>query len=113
MAVAISILSNYYMSQIDRTNIGAYENVQRYIELVELYRVMQKQVKQDGPSVEIQNGQQSYIKSHPLISDMKNINAQLINLKKDIEKHIEQYKKELEAEQKSNKKVQRKGLLEA
>ena len=44
---------------------------------------------------------------------MKNINAQLINLKKDIEKHIEVYKKELEAEQKSNKKVQRKGLLEA
>src|SRR5699024_242198 len=113
MAVAIGRLSNYYMSQIDRTNISAYENVQRYIELVELYRTMQKQVKQDGPSVEIVNGQQSYIKSHPLISDMKNINAQLINLKKDIEKHIEQYKKELEAEQKSNKKVQRKGLLEA
>ena len=113
MAVAIGRLSNYYMSQIDRTNISAYENVQRYIELVELYRAMQKQVKQDGPSVEIKNGQQSYTKSHPLISDMKNINAQLINLKKDIEKHIEVYKKELEAEQKSNKKVQRKGLLEA
>ena len=55
MAVAISRLSNYYMSQIDRTNIGAYENVQRYIELVELYRTMQKQVKQDGPSVEIRS----------------------------------------------------------
>lgn len=112
MAIAINKLSDYYMSRIDQGNLSVLENVQRYIELVQLYRSMQKQVKKDGPSVPINNGNQSYIKSHPLISDMKNINAQLINLKKDIDKHVSEHQKEIENRRKESEKHRKKGLLE-
>ena len=100
------------MSRIDQGNLSVLENVQRYIELVQLYRSMQKQVKKDGPSIQIDNGNQSYIKSHPLISDMKNINAQLINLKKDIDKHVAEHQKEIENRRKESEKHRKKGLLE-
>lgn len=101
MAIAINRLRKYYMERINQDDYSTVENVQRYIDLVELYRSMQKSIKEDGARIEIENGSQSFIKSHPLISDMKNINAQLINLKKDIDKAVKEYELKLIEEEKS------------
>lgn len=96
MVVAINKMKTYYLSKINTDDITVVEMVDRYLEMLEVYRQAQKQVKKDGPSIEIINASQSYIKSHPLISDMKNLNAQLLNLKRDIDKHIVEYTKQLQ-----------------
>lgn len=101
MAIAVSRLKRYYMERVDQNDYSTVENIQRYIDLIELYRSMQKSIKSDGARIEVENGSQSFIKSHPLISDMKNINAQLINLKKDIDKAVREYELKLIEEEKS------------
>lgn len=93
MAVAIKVLNKYFMDRINRKDIGAYEVVQRYISLLQMYRRMEKQLYEDGLVVTIKNGSQSFKKAHPLINDMKNINAQLINLKKEIDRHVKEYER--------------------
>lgn len=98
MAIAVNRVSNYLMSKIDEDDFSAVEIVQRYVGLMSLYRTMQAQVKKDGPTIEVENGQQSYTKAHPLINDIKNINAQLLNIKKDIDRYMKEYQEKLRLE---------------
>lgn len=95
MAVAVDKVSKYLLSKIDQDDHSAVEIIQRYVDLLNLFRKMQAQVRKDGPSVEIKNGEQSYVKAHPLISDMKNINAQLLNIKKEIDRYMKEYELKL------------------
>ncbi len=81
------------MSRINQDDITVVEMVDRYLTLLKVFRDAEKAVMKNGAQVEVKNGGQEYTKSNPLISDMKNINAQLINLKKDIDKHIVEFER--------------------
>lgn len=98
MAVAVKRVSTYLLSKIDQEDLSALEIVQRYISMLSLYRTMQAKLKDDGPTVTIKNGEQSYTKSHPLINDIKNINAQLLNIKKEIDRYMKEYEMKLRME---------------
>ena len=93
MAVSITKLKSYFMSRINQDDVTVVEMVDRYLTLLKVFRDAEKAVMKSGTQVEVKNGAQEYTKSNPLISDMKNINAQLINLKKDIDKHIAEFEK--------------------
>lgn len=84
-------VERYLLSKIDKDDHGAVEVVNRYMDLMKMFRRMQKHIYDDGPTVEVKNGEQSYVKAHPLINDMKNINAQMLNLKKDIDRYMKEY----------------------
>lgn len=101
MAIEIDKLKAYFIERVNPDDVSAVENVDRYIKLIEFYREMSETIDEDGVRTVVDNGNQSYIKSHPLISDMKNINAQLINLKKDIDKSIKEYEIKLAEEEKA------------
>ena len=106
MAVPMTKLKKYLMERINNEDITAVEMVERYLDIMKVFREAQKSVAKEGAQIIVKNGNQGYIKSHPLISDMKNLNAQLLNLKKDIDKHI------LEHERSKPKEVVKKeGLL--
>lgn len=90
------------MSKIDEDDFSAVEIVQRYIDLIGLYRTMNAQLKKDGPTIVIENGEQRYTKAHPLINDIKNINAQLLNIKKDIDRYMKEYQEKLRLEELKN-----------
>jgi hypothetical protein len=90
-------LAQYLNDKIDTDNALMVEAVERYVNLLKLFNDMQEVIDDEGPSVVVQTTTGSTVKSHPLISDMKNINAQLINLKKDIDKHILEHAEELKA----------------
>ncbi|SFK95087.1 P27 family phage terminase small subunit [Salinicoccus halodurans] len=98
MAIAMAKVERYLISKIDNDDHSAIEVVDRYIDLMRMFRRMQKQIYDDGPTVEIQNGEQNYVKAHPLINDMKNINAQMLNLKKDIDRYMKEYQEKLRME---------------
>ena len=91
MAIAIKHVREYYMDRIDDKNFSVVENVHRYIDLIQMFRGMQKVLRDEGPTVVIKNGKQEFTKAHPLINDIKNINAQLINLKKELDRHVKEY----------------------
>ena len=93
MAIAMKYIKEYYMERIDENNFSVVENVHRYLDLIKMFRLMQKQLNKEGPTVTIKNGKQEFTKAHPLINDLKNINAQLINLKKEIDRHVKEYER--------------------
>lgn len=93
MAIAMKHVRDYYMDRIDTENFSVVENVHRYIDLIQMFRGMQKVLKSEGPTIVIKNGKQEFTKAHPLINDLKNINAQLINLKKELDRHVKEYER--------------------
>lgn len=93
MAIAMKYVREYYMDRIDVNNFSVVENVHRYLDLIQMFRGMQKVLKKEGPTVVVENGKQKFTKAHPLINDMKNINAQLINLKKELDRHVKEYER--------------------
>jgi len=70
------------MSRIDVSNPVEVEKVGRYIKHVEMFRRMERTVKEEGVSVTTENGSQKFIKSHPLLNDMNRVNSSLLSIEK-------------------------------
>lgn len=75
-------IRDYLMSKIDTTNPVEVEKVGRYIKHVEIFRRMERKIKEEGVSVTTRNGSQSFIKSHPLLNEMNRINSSLLSIEK-------------------------------
>lgn len=82
MAIAIKKIKDELMSRVDEEDAMQVEKVERYIGLVELLRRLQKVVKDEGVTSETINGQQSFTKSHPAITEIAKVNSQLLSLEK-------------------------------
>lgn len=87
-------IHSYLITKVDNNDDMALEMVNRYVKLLKSFYNMEKILEEDGLAIDDGRGG---VKSHPLNSDMKNVNAQLINLKKDIDKHINEYAEYLES----------------
>lgn len=70
------------MGKIDTSNLKEVEKVGRYCDLVEIAQQCRAKVKEEGPSIVIENGSQRFVKSHPSMNDITKINAQIIALEK-------------------------------
>ncbi|WP_243721427.1 P27 family phage terminase small subunit [Macrococcus bovicus] len=84
MTVAISRLREQLEEHIDIDDYQQVEKVERYIELVKMFRKIKAQVNKDGPVVKTVNGSQTFTKSHPLLADMTRINTSLLAIEKTI-----------------------------
>ena len=70
------------MEKIDASNPVEVEKVGRYIKNIDMYRRMERTVKKEGTSIVIKNGSQTFIKSHPLLSEMNKVNASIMSIEK-------------------------------
>jgi len=70
------------MSRIDNTDPVEVEKVGRYLKHIEMYRRMEKTVREEGVSVTTVNGSQEFVKSHPLLNEMNRVNASLLSIEK-------------------------------
>ena len=43
---------------------------------------MERTVKKEGVSVNIKNGSQSFVKSHPLLNEMSKVNTSIMNIER-------------------------------
>ncbi|GGA99706.1 terminase [Macrococcus hajekii] len=109
MTIPVTTLRKHIMGCINNDDLLAVEMVDRYLDLLTLYRRMRRKIDQEGISTKVENGEQKYVKSHPHIADVKNINAQMVSLKRDIDKHIEEYATQQE---RMNKNRPKGGLLD-
>lgn len=79
-----ALVKKYLMEQIDTDNPVQVEKVERYCTLANVYYSLEKNVNSKNILTEIKNGSQKYIKTNPAVSEMAKINAQMINLSKDM-----------------------------
>jgi len=90
--VKINSIRDYLMSRVDTSNPVETEKVGRYLKHIEMYRRMERTVKEEGVSVTTENGSQSFVKSHPLLNEMNKVNSSIMNIEKtfnliDLEKN--------------------------
>lgn len=79
-----ALVKEYLMEQIDTDNPVQVEKVERYCTLANVYYSLEKKVDSKNILTEIKNGSQQYIKTNPAVSEMAKVNAQMINLSKDM-----------------------------
>ena len=72
------------MGQIDNSNPVQVEKVERYCTLANVYYSLEKAVNSKNILTTIKNGSQKFVKTNPAVSEMAKINAQMINLSKDM-----------------------------
>lgn len=70
------------MSTIDTSSPVEVEKVGRYLKHLEMYRRMERTIKKEGVSITVENGSQSYVKSHPLLGEMKKTNDSIMNIER-------------------------------
>ena len=70
------------MSRIDGTDPVEVEKVGRYLKHIEVYRRIERTIKKEGVSVITDNHGQTFVKSHPLLNEMKKVNDSLLSIEK-------------------------------
>jgi hypothetical protein len=82
MVVSVTKLRKQLMERIDTEDLIQVEKVERYINLVESFRRINKIIEDEGESVVTENGSQRFTKAHPLIGERNKVNASLLNTEK-------------------------------
>ncbi|HIW32441.1 MAG TPA: P27 family phage terminase small subunit [Candidatus Paenibacillus intestinavium] len=78
-------LRNELLKRIDKKSKVQLEKVDRYINLVEIYYLLDEAIIEQGVMVVTINGQQEFTKPNPAIAEKNKINTSLIALGKDLE----------------------------
>lgn len=82
MNVGIEHIRDYLMSRIDTTSPVETEKVGRYLKNVEMYRRMERTVKDEGVSLLTENASQTFVKAHPLLNEMNKVNSSIMSIEK-------------------------------
>ncbi|MCM3628794.1 P27 family phage terminase small subunit [Paenibacillus glycanilyticus] len=77
-------LKKELMSRIDKKSKLQIEKVERYINLVSIFYLLDKSIKEQGVMTVTTNGSQSFTKANPALAEKSKINASLISLYKDL-----------------------------
>lgn len=94
MAIAITKLKADLLERIDTDNLMEVEKVERYCELIRLYRRIEKEIKNDELKKTTINGAQEFEKTNGLIAELKSLNAQInatgktINYKREVKQPV-------------------------
>lgn len=80
----VSDLKKQLMAQVDLNDQMEVEKVERYIDLIKLYKKMNTAITKHGAMIEIENGSQKFLKPNPAIAEKIKINRSLIALGKDL-----------------------------
>ena len=95
MAIAVTKLKKDLMERIDTDNLMEVEKVERYCELVTLYRRMEKEIKQDDLKAVTINASQEFEKPNVLLAELRSLNSQInatgntINLRKKAKEPVQ------------------------
>ncbi|MFT8392528.1 MAG: P27 family phage terminase small subunit [Liquorilactobacillus ghanensis] len=71
------------LKKIDKSSEIELEKVDRYCALIKHFKAIEKQVGNKN-LIMVKNGSQQYVKANPGLNEMNKINAQIINLGKDM-----------------------------
>ncbi len=74
-------IKKFLSEKVESTPVNS-EKIERYINLLEIYYALDKDIKKDGVTVTTINGSQSFTKVHPAIAEKNKINASLLSIEK-------------------------------
>lgn len=77
-------LKRELLKKVNQKSEVEIEKVERYCNLIKYFYQLDKFIKDDGLMITIKNGAQEFTKANPAIAEKNRINAQLINLSKDL-----------------------------
>ncbi|WP_142433437.1 P27 family phage terminase small subunit [Enterococcus mundtii] len=77
-------LKKQLLNQIDVNDQLELEKVERYLDLVKLYRKMNSAINKFGAMIEVENGSQKFVKPNPAIAEKIKISRAIIALGKDL-----------------------------
>lgn len=80
----MSDLKKQLFRQVDMNDQMEVEKVERYLDLVKLYRKMNSSITKYGPMIEVENGSQKFLKPNPAIAQKVQISRAIITLGKDL-----------------------------
>ncbi|KXB60960.1 hypothetical protein HMPREF3186_00720 [Gemella haemolysans] len=63
-------------------NILEIEKVNRYMQFVELIAKLKQDIKKQGVTIVVENGSQSYIKTHPAIAEISKLNTSMLAIER-------------------------------
>ncbi|MGX0037010.1 terminase small subunit-like protein [Staphylococcus auricularis] len=75
-------LRNYLESQLDMDNQVNVEKVDRYIQLVEVFRELRKAIDEHGYIVKTENASQTFLKPNPALSELNKVSNSINALEK-------------------------------
>ncbi|WP_112181386.1 P27 family phage terminase small subunit [Paraliobacillus zengyii] len=75
-------IKDYLLSRVDTDSPVEVEKVGRYLKHIEIYRRMERTIKKEGVSITVKNGSQTYVKSHPLLTEMNKVNTSIMNIER-------------------------------
>lgn len=77
-------LKKQLMKQVDLNDQLEVEKIERYLDLVKLYRKMNSAITKYGAMIEVENGSQKFLKPNPAIGEKVKISRAIIALGKDL-----------------------------
>ncbi|HFU4218398.1 TPA: P27 family phage terminase small subunit [Streptococcus suis] len=86
----IGELKNELLNLINPDSHIELEKVERYINLVKIYKELDKTLKKDGYMIVVKNGAQSFLKANSAIGEKVKINQALIKLGEFFDKKQEE-----------------------
>lgn len=92
----ISALKNELMTLINPESHIELEKVERYINLVQIYRKLDKTLREDGYMILVKNGGQTFLKANSAIGEKVKINQALIKLGEFFDRKQEELKENAE-----------------
>ncbi|HFN8790520.1 TPA: terminase [Staphylococcus aureus] len=84
MKVSLKTLKESMLKDVDETDLFTIEKIDRYITLIQKYRQLITAINKEGITITVNNASQKFTKTHPGISDLINLNKNLIMLKESI-----------------------------
>jgi len=76
-------LKKFLLEKINQPdNILEIEKVNRYMQFVELIAKLKQDIKKQGVTIVVENGSQSYIKTHPAIAEISKLNTSMLAIER-------------------------------
>lgn len=80
----LKAIRNELLKRIDKKSKVQIEKIDRYVNLVGIYYMLDKAIEEHGVMITTENGSQKFTKPNPAIAEKNKVNSSLIALGKDL-----------------------------
>lgn len=78
-------IREYLLKNIEQDNPVEVEKVTRYLNLLDIYYQLDKDIKEHGTLVETKNASQVFLKQNPAVAEKNKINSSLLAIEKSFD----------------------------
>ncbi|WP_427707728.1 P27 family phage terminase small subunit [Staphylococcus parequorum] len=76
------VIEQYLLEKIEKDNPVQVEKVQRYLNLLNIYYMLDEDIEMHGTLVETKNASQTFLKPNPAVAEKNKINSSLLSIEK-------------------------------